>query len=577
MPIHNADIAAVFEKIADLLEIESANPFRVRAYRNAARIVGELGRDVKGMVEKGENLTGLPGIGDDLAGKISEIVRTGTCGLLRKLERELPPAIAELLKVPGLGPKRVRALWQELHVQTLDDLQRAAREGRIQALPGFGEKTQQNILEAVQVRARAPGRMLLAVASQYADGLVEHLSGISGVKRVVVAGSYRRGREMVGDLDILVTAAPGAEVMERFAAYDEVRELLSSGATRASAVLKSGLQVDVRLVPEESCGSALQYFTGAKAHNIEIRRLAQERGLKVNEYGVFRGTKRIAGETEESVYRAMEMPCIPPELRENQGEIEAAHRGLLPKLVDRDDLRGDLHLHTSASDGHNSLEEMAQAGKQAGLAYLAVTEHSQRLKVARGLDPKRLLKHMEQVDRVNAGLDGVTLLRGVEVDILEDGSLDLPDDVLGTLDLVVGAVHGKFNLSRAKQTERILRAMDHPYFSILAHPTGRMLGSREAMDVDWLRVVRKARQRGCFLELNAQPERLDLPDSLCRMARDEGVLVSVASDAHSILDFAKLRFGVGQARRGWLERNDVLNTRPLKELKPLLRRTMGRR
>jgi DNA polymerase (family 10) len=574
MPVHNADIAAVFEKIADLLEIENANPFRVRAYRNAARIVGELGRDVKGMVEKGENLTDLPGIGGDLAGKIAEIVRTGTCGLLQKLEGELPPAITQLLRIPGLGPKRVRTLWQELHVQTLEDLQRAAREGRIHSLPGFGEKTERNILEAVQVRARSPGRMLLAVAAQYAEALVAHLAGVSGVKRVVVAGSYRRGRETVGDLDILVTAGAGAGVMERFAAYDEVRELLSSGPTRASAVLKCGLQVDVRLVPEESYGSALQYFTGSKAHNIELRRLSQDRGLKLNEYGVFRGEKRIAGDTEESVYRAVGLPWIAPELRENQGEIEAARRGLLPKLVERDDLRGDLHCHTTASDGHNSLEEMARAAREAGLGYLAITEHSQRLKVARGLDPARLLKHMEQVERVNVALEGITLLKGIEVDILEDGSLDLPEDVLGRLDLVVGAVHGKFDLPRAKQTARILRALDHPHFTILAHPTGRMLGSREAMDVDWLRVVRKARERGCFLELNAQPERLDLLDSLCRMARDEGVLVSVASDAHSTLDFANLRFGVGQARRGWLEKKHVLNARPLKELRSLLRRTM---
>jgi DNA polymerase (family 10) len=574
MPVHNADIAAVFEKIADLLEIENANPFRVRAYRNAARIVGELGRDVKGMVEKGENLTDLPGIGGDLAGKIAEIVRTGTCGLLQKLEGELPPAITQLLRIPGLGPKRVRTLWQELHVQTLEDLQRAAREGRIHSLPGFGEKTERNILEAVQVRARSPGRMLLAVAAQYAEALVAHLAGVSGVKRVVVAGSYRRGRETVGDLDILVTAGAGAGVMERFAAYDEVRELLSSGPTRASAVLKCGLQVDVRLVPEESYGSALQYFTGSKAHNIELRRLSQDRGLKLNEYGVFRGEKRIAGDTEESVYRAVGLPWIAPELRENQGEIEAARRGLLPKLVERDDLRGDLHCHTTASDGHNSLEEMARAAREAGLGYLAITEHSQRLKVARGLDPARLLKHMEQVERVNVAVEGITLLKGIEVDILEDGSLDLPEDVLGRLDLVVGAVHGKFDLPRAKQTARILRALDHPHFTILAHPTGRMLGSREAMDVDWLRVVRKARERGCFLELNAQPERLDLLDSLCRMARDEGVLVSVASDAHSTLDFANLRFGVGQARRGWLEKKHVLNARPLKELRSLLRRTM---
>jgi DNA polymerase (family X) len=574
MPIHNADIAAVFDKIADLLEIESANPFRVRAYRNAARIVGDLGRDVKGMVEKGENLTELPGIGDDLAARIVEIVRTGTCALLQRLERELPPAITELLNVPNLGPKRVRALYHDLDVQTLDQLYRAAREGKIRNIPGFGEKTERKILEAVQARAQAPARMLLVVASQYAGSLVDYLRAVPEVKHAVVAGSFRRGKETVGDLDILVTAAPGARVMERFAAYDEVRDLLSSGSTRSSAILKSGLQVDVRLVPEESYGAALQYFTGSKAHNIELRRLAQERGLKLNEYGVFRGERRVAGETEESVYRAVGLPWMAPELRENGGELEAAHEGLLPKLVERGDLRGDLHCHTVRSDGHDSLEEMALAAKAQGLTYLAVTEHSQRLRIAHGLDPRQLLKQMAEVETLNAKLKGITVLKGVEVDILEDGSLDLPDDVLGALDLVIGAVHGRFDLSRAKQTERILRAMDHPHFTILAHPTGRMLGTRESMDADWLRVVRKARDRGCFLELNAQPERLDLPDGLCRMARDEGVPVAINSDAHSTLDFDNLRFGVGQARRGWLGSKDVLNTRTLKELKPLLKRTM---
>jgi len=574
MPVHNADIAAVLERIADLLELESANPFRVRAYRNAARIVGELGRDVKGIVEKGEKLTDLPGIGDDLAGKIAEIVDTGSCALLHKLEKELPAAITDLLRIQGLGPKRVRALYHDLDVETLEDLQRVAREGKIRQLPGFGEKSERKILEAVQARPEGAGRTLLAVAAQYAGSLAAYLGAVPGVKQVVVAGSFRRGRETVGDLDLLVTAASGARVMERFAKYDEVREMLSSGDTRSSAILKSGIQVDVRRVPEESYGSALQYFTGSKAHNIQVRRLAQERGLKLNEYGVFKGDKRVAGDTEESVYRALGLPWIAPELRENQGEIEAARKKLLPDLVELADLKGDLHCHTKASDGHNTVEEMARAALKNGHGYLAITEHSQRLKVARGLDARRLLKHMEEVERVGAKLKGIALLKGVEVDILEDGSLDLPDDVLGKLDLVVGAVHSRFDLPRAKQTARILRAMDHPHFSILAHPTGRMIGTREAMDVDWLKVVRKARERKCFLELNAQPERLDLLDSLCRMARDEGVLVSIATDAHSSLDLDNLRFGVCQARRGWLGKKDVLNTRTLKQLAPLLRRTM---
>jgi len=327
-------------------------------------------------------------------------------------------------------------------------------------------------------------------------------------------------------------------------------------------------------VAQESYGAALHYFTGSKAHNIAIRRSAQQLGLKINEYGVFRGAKRIAGDSEEAVYRAVGLPYIPPELREDRGEIEAARAGRLPKLVELADLRGDLHAHSKASDGHDSLHDMALAAKEMGLEYLAITEHSRRLTVAHGLDPLQLAKQCDEIDRLNAELDGITLLKGIEVDILEDGSLDLPDGVLERLDLVVGAVHSRFDLSRAKQTERILRAMDHPHFTLLAHPSGRLIEKREPYDVDMLRIIRHARQRGCFLELNAHPERLDLLDSHCQSAREEGVLVSIDSDAHSIFDFANLKFGVGQARRGWLEKKDVLNTRPLAALRKLLRKTM---
>ena len=394
--------------------------------------------------------------------------------------------------------------------------------------------------------------------------------------------------------------------MGRFVKYDEVKDVLAHGETRAAVRLKCGLQVDLRVVPAESFGAALQYFTGSKTHNIEIRRLGQERKLKINEYGVFKGEgatgadlmagrtsaasrdtgshraprlgpideKPIAGETEESVYRAVGLPWIAPELRENRGEIEAAHKGKLPELVELKDLRGDLHVHTTATDGHHTLNEMAAAARARGLEYFAITEHSRRLTVAHGLDPHRLRKQMEEIDHLNEQLKGVTILKGVEVDILEDGSLDLPDDVLSELDLVVGAVHSKFHLSRAKQTTRILRAMERPCFSILAHPSGRLLEAREPYDVDMLKIVRQARERGCFLELNAHPERLDLLDIHCQMAKDEGVLVAISSDAHRLQDFDNLKYGVGQARRGWLTKADVLNTRSLKLLRPLLRRTM---
>jgi DNA polymerase (family 10) len=574
MPVHNADIAAIFEEIADLLEIEGANAFRVRAYRNAARTVGELGGDIRTMVQLGEDLTELPGVGDDLAGKIREIVETGHCSALDKLHEQLPAALTELLKIPGLGPKRVKTLYHELDIRTAEQLRRAVRDRRLRRLPGFGEKTEARIAEALEMRPAGSGRFMLATAAQYAEPLASYLRKASGARQVVVAGSYRRARETVGDLDILVAADAGAPVMEHLAAHDEVAEVLSQGATRSSVVLRSRLQVDVRVVEPASYGAALHYFTGSKAHNIAIRRLAEDRGLKVNEYGVFRGEDRIAGDTEESVFGAVDLPFIPPELREDRGEIEAAGAGRLPRLIELADLRGDLHAHTRATDGRDTILEMAEAARRRGFEYLAITEHSRRLTVAHGLDPARLAGQIEEIDRLNDQLQGIALLKGIEVDILEDGSLDLPDEVLGRLDVVVGAVHGRFDLPRAKQTERILKAMDHPHFSILAHPSGRLIGRRAPYDVDMARIIRKAGERGCYLELNAHPERLDLLDTYCRMAKDEGVLISINSDAHSIRDFDNLRFGLGQARRGWLEKKDVLNARPLAELRPLLQRTL---
>jgi DNA polymerase (family 10) len=574
MPVHNADITAIFEEIADLLEIQGANTFRIRAYRNAARILGDLPQEARLLVERGDDLTRLPGIGADLAGKINEITTTGHCSLLERLHRELPPAITELLKIPGLGPKRVKTLYHDLDVQTVEQLHRAAQDGRIRALHGFGEKTEQNILQAVEAHASQNRRFKLATAAQYAEALHAFLQAIPGVQQVAVAGSFRRMRETVGDLDILVTAAPDSTVMQRFTAYDEVAEVFSAGETRASILLKCGIQVDLRVVAQQSYGAALHYFTGSKSHNIAIRRIAQLLGLKINEYGVFRGAQRIAGDSEESVYRAVGLPYIPPELREDRGEIEAARAGRLPQLVELSDLRGDLHAHTKATDGHDSLRDMALAAKALGLEYLAITEHSRRLTVAHGLDPLQLARQCDEIDRLNTQLDGITLLKGIEVDILEDGSLDLPDSVLERLDLVVGAVHSRFELSRAKQTERILRAMDHPHFTLLAHPSGRLIERRAPYDMDMLHIIRHAKQRGCFLELNAHPERLDLLDSQCQSAKEEGVLVSINSDAHSTFDFTNLQYGVGQARRGWLEKADVLNTRPLAALRKLLKRTM---
>lgn len=575
MPIQNAEIAAIFGEIADLLDIEQANPFRIRAYRNAARTIGDLGRSVAAMVERGDDLDKLPSIGKDLAARITEIVATGRCGQLERLRRQVPGDIAGLLKLPGLGPKRVRTLHHELGVQTAEQLHAAAVAGRVRGIPGFGPKTEQAIAEATAAHLRPAQRVPVAVAAQAALPLLAALEAVPGVQRAVIAGSLRRRKETIGDLDLLVAARGDSAVIDRFAHLDDVRQVLASGTTRASVVLRSGLQVDLRSVAQESFGAAWMYFTGSKAHNIALRRLAQERGLKLNEYGLFEGPRRRAGGSEEEVYRALGLRFIEPELREDRGEVEAARRGKLPALVDLGDLRGDLHVHTRESDGKETLEAMVEAARARGLDYIAVTEHSQRLAVAHGVDAVRLARQIDRVDRLNERLRGFTVLKGVEVDILDDGELDLPDSILHRLDLVIGAVHHRLDLPRAKQTERVLRAMDHRCFTLLAHPTGRLLGEREPIAIDLQKVLRKARQRGCFVELNGQPKRLDLSDTACQMAKAEGVMVALNSDAHSGFDFDHLQLGIGQARRGWLERDDVLNTRSLDDLRPLLARTMS--
>ncbi|HEX4883288.1 MAG TPA: DNA polymerase/3'-5' exonuclease PolX [Casimicrobiaceae bacterium] len=573
MPVPNLLVAGVLDEIADRLEIQGANPFRVRAYRSAARTVQQLATDVRQMAERGETLEGRPGIGADLAGKIAEIATTGSCGVLRDLRQQMPPAITELLKVPGLGPKRVHALWQDLGLATVDQVLRAAREGRIHEHPGFGAKTEQHIAQVLDAQRSKAVRFTLAVAAEYATELVRHLEAAPGTGKVAVAGSFRRMRDTVGDLDIVVTANDGAAVTDRFVHHHDVAEILSQGSTRASVRLRGGLQVDLRVVPRESFGGALAYFTGSKAHNIALRRLGQSLGLKINEYGVFRGDERIAGETEASVYRAVGLPFIPPELREDRGELDAARDGRLPRLVARDDLQGDLHVHTNATDGRDTLEAMAEAARTQGLRYVAITDHSQRQAMAHGLDAAALARQGTAIARLNGALHGFRVLRGLEVDILDDGRLDMPDEALAALDVVVAAVHSRFTLDRARQTERILRALDHPSVTILAHPTGRLLGEREPYDVDLLQVVRKAKARGVCLEVNAQPDRLDLDDAGCRMCRDEGAMVAIGSDAHSTRDFGNLPFGVGQARRGWLERAHVLNAKPLAGLEAWLKRS----
>jgi DNA polymerase (family X) len=572
MPIQNSEIADIFNQVAALLEIDGANTFRIRAYQNAALRIASLSRSLSDMVRQHEDLTELEGIGKDLAAKIEEIVTTGHLGMLEEIERRLPPGLLQLLRLPGLGPKRVRALYQDLKITTLAQLAKAAERHQISQLPGFGEKLEAKLLQDIQRRQETGGRILLSTAESLIGPLLADLQAAPGVQQVTVAGSFRRRLETVGDVDILATALSGSPVMDRFTRHEDVRDIVSTGATRSIVHLRSGLQVDVRVVPEESYGAALHYFTGSKAHNIAVRRLGQDAQLKVNEYGVFRGRRRIAGRTEEEVYRAVGLPYIEPELREMRGELAAARAGRLPRLIRVADIRGDLHAHTDATDGHQPLAAMVQAAQDRGYAYLAVTDHSQRVTVARGLDEKRLRAQLAAIDRLNAKLQGFTILKGIEVDILEDGGLDLPDSMLRELDLTVCSVHSKFNLSREKQTERIVRAMDNPNFKILGHPTGRLLGERPAVEVDMEALIRAAQERGVFLELNSHPQRLDLADIYAQLAKEAGVKLAISTDAHHAGDFESIRYGVDQARRGWIEPEDVINTRPVGELKKLLKR-----
>jgi DNA polymerase (family 10) len=573
MAVSNAEIADIFDELANLLDIEDANTFRVRAYRNAARTVREYPRSMADMLRAEQDLTELPGIGDDLAEKIAAIVEQGRLPLLDEVRTRVPPELSKLMDIEGLGPARVKTLYHALAIDSVEDLKRAAANGEIRKIKGFGPKTEQLIRKHVERYAGAPVRFKLLAAEGIAAPLVEYLRRAQGIKRLTIAGSYRRRKETVGDLDILVTAKRGARVIERFTAYDDVAEVISKGSTRSSIRLKAGPQVDLRVVPEVGYGAALHYFTGSKAHNIAIRRLGVQRGYKINEYGVFEDDRRIGGRTEEEVYSAVSLPYIPPELREDRGEIEAARRGALPDLIELGDIRGDLHCHTKASDGRNSLEEMADAAKKLGYDYLSINDHSRHTRIAHGLDEKRLRRQWERIDALNERLDGIVLLKSVELDILDDGSLDLPDRVLKEADLTVCSVHYEFDLARAAQTDRILRAMDNRHFNILAHATGRLINERPGYDVDLERLIEGARERGCVLELNAHPDRLDLSDEACKLAHDMGAKLAISTDAHYVSGLEFMRFGIGQARRGWLSADDVVNTQPLESL----RKTLARR
>lgn len=572
MPVQNSEIAEIFYEIADLLEIEGANPFRIRAYRDAARTIEGHPRRINEMIKNDESLQEIPGVGEDLADKIEEIVKTGNLVFYEKLLARTPQSLLKLLDISGLGPKRVQQLYQELDITNIEELRAAIEEGKVADLDGFGPKTVDNILEALESDSFVEERTRLDIAEQFVEPLLQYLQEIESVGKVTVAGSYRRRKATVGDLDIIATSEEGSEITEAFVNFDSVDEILSQGDTKASIKLRSGLQVDLRVVPEESYGAALLYFTGSKEHNIHLRNIAVKDDLKINEYGVFKDDERILGETEEEIYAHFDMDFIEPELRKDTGEIEAALNKSLPALVKLEDIRGDLQMHTDESDGRDTLEEMAQAAKDLGYDYIAITDHTSYIGVTQGLDKDDIPEYVEKIDRFNESHDGIHVLKGIEVDIHEDGSLDLPDEALKEMDIVLGSVHSHFKLDEKKQTERILKALDNPYLNVLAHPTTRRIGSRDPIDLNLERVMEGALERGCFIEINASPERLDLWDQYIRLAGDLGLKLVISTDAHRKSSLKNMKYGVYQARRGWAEKSQILNTRSLPELKELLKR-----
>lgn len=574
--MQNAEIARFFDEMADLLEIQGANSFRVRAYRNASRSIEGSAESMETLAEEGfKPLTEIPGIGDDLAKKIVAIVETGQLEQLNELRRQVPEAAVKMLRIPGLGPKKVALLLQELKIISLDMLRAAAEGGKIAGIKGFGKKTEQLILEGLPMAEHAGERVYLAEAKILADAIVADLRTMSSVKQCDVAGSCRRRRETCADLDVLAISKDPEAVMDRLAAHPLVGSVLARGETKQRVRLKEGMELDLRVVPEESYGAAMQYFTGSKEHNIVIRRRAQDRGLKLNEYGLFQGEKSVAGRTEEEIYEAVGLKWIPPELRENRGEIELAEAGTLPTLVELADIQGDLHMHTTATDGVASIAEMAEAAKERGLKYIAITDHSKRVAMANGLDGERALAHWREIQKVRKSIKGIEVLCGIECDILEDATMDLPDEVLAEAEWVIAVLHYGLKQPRAQIQKRLLTAIRNPHVSIIGHPTGRIIGRRQGADIDFDDLFKAAADHGVLMEINANPSRLDLDDIHAAAARDQGIPIVISTDSHSTAGLATMEYGVYQARRAGLTKKDVANSRPWKDFRKLLKRGVG--
>jgi DNA polymerase (family 10) len=571
--VTNLDIADKLDLVAELLEFKGENPFRVRAYRNAARAVSDYGRPIEQVIRDPEaDLTEISGIGRDLADKITRLVRTGRLAILEQLQTEIPETVLAILRVPGLGPKRASTLFHELHIRSLDDLRDACVGQRIRGLKGFGAKLEASILEGLEIASEADKRIIWAEADARAQLLLEYLREGPPLGRIEIAGSYRRKQETVGDLDLLVVADDVQAVMDHFQSYSGLGAVLARGDTKMSVRLASKLQVDLRAVPEESFGAALQYFTGSQKHNVMLRALAKNRDLKINEYGVFAGERRIAGQAEEEVYAAVNLPWIPPELREGRREFEWAATGKLPKLLELSDMQGDLHCHTLWSDGTATIEQMAEAAQARGLKYMAITDHSKRAAMVGGLNAARLRQQWGEIDRWNADHPEFQILKGVEMDILEQGGLDLDDDILSQADWVVASVHFGHTQPRAQITKRVVDALASPYVCAIAHPTGRLLTRRKPYEIDIDAVLRAAARHGKCMELNAHPARVDLDDVACAAAKSYGIPIVISTDSHSMDALSSMRYGVQQARRAGLTAADVGNAWPWEQLQARLAR-----
>ena len=557
----NKEIAEIFSQIADILDIKGDNPFKIRAYRKAVRVIGGLSEEIRAIHER-DGLRDIDGIGEAIAEKIGELVETGKLEHYEQEKASIPEGLLSMLKVPDLGPKKVKVLYEKLGIDTVQKLEEAAREGKLRELAGFGEKTEQNILRGVALLKRGQERVLLGTATELAEMIVQELSNLKEVSVAVPAGSLRRQKETIGDIDILVVSRDPEKVMDAFTSLDCVGEIVAKGGTKSSVRTHDDVQVDVRVVERKSFGAALQYFTGSQGHNVEVREIAVKRGLKVSEYGVFdvESGKMVAGKTEEEVYAALDLPLIPPELREGMGEIDAARSGELPDLLEPQQVKGDLHVHTRWSDGKHSIEEIVEACRSLGYKYVGIADHSQSLNVANGLTVDELEKQIELIKKVDRKLKGFRVLAGSEVDIMSDGSLDFPDELLAKLDFVVASIHSGFKQSREKLTERIRSAMANPHMTILGHPTGRLIGRRDPLDINVVEILELAKETDTAVELNAHHMRLDLNGVHLRKAKELGVKIAIGTDAHVLDDLKSMCYGVATARRGWLEASDVLNT-----------------